>query len=78
MADARRVLPHGGALEAAKRVFVMVMGKERAFSLSDVQKAMDALSASLDEEAEVLLHVNREKKFAEGVRLNMTVWAKRE
>ncbi len=39
---------------------------------------MDELSASLDEEVEVLLHVNREKKFAEGVRLNMTVWAKRE
>lgn len=78
MADARRVLSRGGALQAAKRVFVMVTGKEGELSLSAVQKTMAELSALLDKEAEVLLHVNSEKEFDAGVRINMAVQVGRE
>lgn len=73
MADVRRVLSRGGALQAAKRVFVMVTGKEGELSLSDAQAALGELTASLDEDADVMLHVNREKKFDGGVRVNMAV-----
>ena len=73
MADVRRVLSCGGALEEAKRVFVMIMGKDGEFSLMEVQDVVDALTAALDEEAEVMLHVNCEKEFADGVRVNMAV-----
>ena len=78
MADVQRVLSCGGALQAAKRVFVMVTGKEGELSLSAVQKAMEELSALLDKEAEVLLHVNSEKEFDAGVRINMAVQVERE
>lgn len=77
MADVQRVLSYGGALGAAKRVFVMVTGKEGELSLSAVQKAMEELSALLDKEAEVLLHVNSEKEFDAGVRINMAVQVER-
>lgn len=77
MADVQRVLSRGGALQAAKRVFVMVTGKEGELSLSAVQKTMDELSALLDKEAEVLLHVNSEKEFDAGVRINMAVQVER-
>ena len=78
MADVQRVLSYGGALGATKRVFVMVTGKEGELSLSAVQKAMEELSALLDKEAEVLLHVNSEKEFDAGVRINMAVQVERE
>ena len=77
MADVQRVLSCGGALQAAKRVFVMVTGKEGELSLSAVQKTMDELSALLDKQAEVLLHVNSEKEFDAGVRINMAVQVER-
>ena len=77
MADVQRVLSYGGALGAAKRVFVMVTGKEGELSLSAVQKTMEELSALLDKEAEVLLHVNSEKEFDAGVRINMAVQVER-
>ena len=77
MADVQRVLSCGGALQAAKRVFVMVTGKEGELSLSAVQKTMEELSALLDKEAEVLLHVNSEKEFDAGVRINMAVQVER-
>lgn len=34
---------------------------------------VDALTATLDAEAKVMLHVNCEKEFADGVRVNMAV-----
>ena len=77
MADVQRVLSCGGALQAAKRVFVMVTGKEGELSLSAVQKTMDELSALLDKQAEVLLHVSSEKEFDAGVRINMAVQVER-
>ena len=77
MADVQRVLSCGGALQAAKRVFVMVTGKKGELSLSAVQKTMDELSALLDKQAEVLLHVNSEKEFDAGVRINMAVQVER-
>ena len=77
MADVQRVLSYGGALGAAKRVFVMVTGKEGELSLSAVQKTMEELSALLDKEAEVLLRVNSEKEFDAGVRINMAVQVER-
>ena len=77
MADVQRVLSCGGALQAAKRVFVMVTGKEGELSLSAVQKTMDELSTLLDKQAEVLLHVNSEKEFDAGVRINMAVQVER-
>lgn len=73
MADVRRVLSCGGALEEAKRVFLMITGKDGEFSLMEVQDVVDALTTTLDEEAEVMLHVNCEKEFADGVRVNMAV-----
>lgn len=73
MADARRVLSHGGALKAAKRVFIMIAGKEGEFSLMEVQDAMDALTATLGEEAAVMLHVNYKRGGDGGVRVNMAV-----
>lgn len=73
MADVRRALSCGGALEEAKRVFLMITGKDGEFSLMEVQDVVDALTAALDEEAEVMLHVNCEKEFADGVRVNMAV-----
>ena len=78
MADVQRVLSCGGALQAAKRVFVMVTGKEGELSLPAVQKTMAELSALMDKEAEVLLHVNSEKEFDAGVRINMAVQVERE
>lgn len=78
MADVQRVLSCGGALQAAKRVFVMVTGKEGELSLPAVQKTMVELSALMDKEAEVLLHVNSEKEFDAGVRINMAVQVERE
>lgn len=72
-ADVWRVLSCGGALEEAKRVFLMLTGKDGEFSLLEVQDVVDALTAALDEEAEVMLHVNCEKEFADGVRVNMAV-----
>lgn len=78
MADVQRVLSRGGALQAAKRVFVMITGKEGELFLPEVQKTMAELSALLDKEAEVLLHVNSEKKFDAGVRINMAVQVERE
>ena len=77
MADVQRVLSCGGALQAAKRVFVMVTGKEGELSPSAVQKTMDELSALLDKQAEVLLHVNSETEFDAGVRINMAVQVER-
>lgn len=77
MADVQRVLSCGGALQAAKRVFVMVTGKEGELSLSAVQKTMDELPALSDKQAEVLLHVNSEKEFDAGVRINMAVQVER-
>ena len=77
MADVQRVLSCGGALQAAKRVFVMVTGKEGELSLSAVQKTMAELSALLDKQAEVLLHVNSERQFDAGVRINMAVQVER-
>ena len=73
MADVRRVLSCGGALEEAKRVIVMLTGKEGEFSPLEVQDVVDALTATLDEEVEGMLHVNCEKEFADGVRVNMAV-----
>ena len=55
----------------------MVTGKEGEFSLSAVQKTMDELSALLDKQAEVLLHVNSERQFDAGVRINMAVQVER-
>lgn len=78
MADVQRVLSRGGALQAAKRVFVMITGKEGELFLPEVQKTMAELSALLDKDAEVLLHVNSEKKFDAGVRINMAVQVERE
>ena len=77
MADVQRVLSWGGALQATKRVFVMITGKEGELSLSAVQKTMDELSALLDKQAEVLLHVNSERQFDAGVRINMAVQVER-
>lgn len=77
MADVQRVLSCGGALQATKRVFVMITGKEGELSLSAVQKTMDELSALLDKQAEVLLHVNSERQFDAGVRINMAVQVER-
>lgn len=71
--EARDVLSCGGALEEAKRVFLMITGKDGEFSLMEVQDVVNALTAALDEEAEVMLHVNCEKEFADGVRVNMAV-----
>lgn len=34
---------------------------------------VDALTATLDAEAEAMLHVNCKKEFADGVRVNMAV-----
>lgn len=73
MTDVRRVLSHGGAWEAAKRVFLMIAGKEGEFSLMEVQDAVDALTATLDEEAAVMLHVNYKRGDDGGVRVNMAV-----
>lgn len=73
MADVRRVIPRGGALQKAKRVVLMITGKEGEFSLLEVQDVVDALTATLDAEAEAMLHVNCEKEFADGVRVNMAV-----
>lgn len=78
MADVQRVLSCGGALQAAKRVFVMVTGKEGELPLPAVQETMVELSALLDKEAEVLLHVNSETEFDAGVRINMAVQVERE
>lgn len=78
MADVQRVLSRGGALQAAKRVFVMITGKEGELFLPEVQKTIAELSALLDKDAEVLLHVNSEKKFDAGVRINMAVQVERE
>ena len=77
MADVQRVLSCGGALQAAKRVFVMVTGKEGELPLPAVQETMVELSALLDKEAEVLLHVNSETEFDAGVRINMAVQVER-
>ena len=71
--EASQVLARGGVLQKAKQVFVMITGKEGRVDLQDVQGAMDELTASLDEEADVMLHVNSEKKFDGGVRVNMAV-----
>ena len=38
---------------------------------------MDELSALLDKQAEVLLHVSSEKEFDAGVRINMAVQVER-
>lgn len=73
MADVRCVLSRGGALQKAKQVFGMVMGEDGDLALSEVQRAMGELTASLDEEADVMLHVNSEKNFAASVRVNMAV-----
>ena len=73
MEEAKRALSRGGALQKAKRVFVIITGKEGGFSLLEVQDVVDALTAALDEEAQVMLHVNCEKEFADGVRVNMAV-----
>ena len=70
--EASQVLARGGVLQKAKQVF-MITGKEGRVDLQDVQGAMDELTASLDEEADVMLHVNSEKKFDGGVRVNMAV-----
>lgn len=78
MADVQRVLSRGGALQAAKRVFVMLTGKEGELPLPEVQKTMAELSALLDKQAEVLLHVNSETEFDAGVRINMAVQVERE
>ena len=51
----------------------MITGKEGEFSLLEVQDVVDALTATLDAEAEAMLHVNCEKEFADGVRVNMAV-----
>ena len=73
MADVRRALSCGGSLEEAKRVFLMITGKDGEFSLMEVQDVVDALTATLDAEAEVMLHVNCKKEFSDGVRVNMAV-----
>lgn len=78
MADVQSVLSCGGALQAAKRVSVMVTGKEGELPLPAVQETMVELSALLDKEAEVLLHVNSETEFDAGVRINMAVQVERE
>jgi|GEM_PF-2827550 len=78
MADVQRVLSRGGALQAAKRVFVMLTGKEGELPLPEVQKTMAELSALLDKESEVLLHVNSETEFDAGVRINMAVQVEKE
>ena len=78
MADVQRVLSRGGALQAAKRVFVMLTGREGELPLPEVQKTMAELSALLDKESEVLLHVNSETEFDAGVRINMAVQVERE
>lgn len=78
MADVQRVLSRSGALQAAKRVFVMLTGKEGELPLPEVQKTMAELSALLDKESEVLLHVNSETEFDAGVRINMAVQVERE
>lgn len=51
----------------------MVMGKDGGLALPEVQRAMGELMASLEEEAAVMLHVNSEKNFAAGMRVNMAV-----
>lgn len=47
----------------------MVMGKDGDLALSEVQRERGELKASLDEEADVMLHVNSEKSFAASVRV---------
>ena len=73
MADVQRVLSRGGVLQKAKRVFVMVTGKDEDLALPDAQAALGELKTSLGEKADVMLHINREKKFDDGVRVNMAV-----
>ena len=73
MVETRQVLVRGGVLQKAKRVFVMIAGKAGLVDLQDVQGAMDGLAAAIEEDAEVMLHVNSEEEFVSGVRVNMAV-----
>ena len=73
MAEARQMLARGGALQKTKGVFVMITGKAGLVDLRDVQGAMAELAAAIDEDTEVMLHVNSEKEFGDSVRVNMAV-----